>query len=242
LTRIPIAKPAKGGKDVVDEIKFAEGAYNPQYRKHLQSYAYSIKQVRFKRNDHSQVETSDFRWIGTDMVAVTQMEVTHFKKELRIVIQNATEVHTYSTKGVLLHRQQLQAVLFNQQTSLLFTELNKIGFFKTNGTISSVYCRAEETLVAAVTDGFSAGHVYGLSKTGTVFVFRTSNLLLTPDTTECTLEAKVQAASSGYKMISIKGGLLVKSDLTADYVYLNTSTFMLNRIKQFPDFELPEPQ
>ena len=83
--------------------------------------------------------------------------------------------------------------------------------------------------------------MYGLSKTGTVFVFRTSNLLLTPDATECTLEAKVQAASSGYKMISIKGGLLVKSDLASDYVYLNTSTFMLNRIKQFPDFELPVP-
>ena len=88
-------------------MKFAEGAYSLQYKKHLQSYVYSVKQVRFKRNDHSQVETSDFRWIGTDMVAVTTMEVTHFKKEIRIVIQNATEVHTYNTKGALLHRQQL---------------------------------------------------------------------------------------------------------------------------------------
>lgn len=73
-------------------------------------------------------------------------------------------------------------------------------------------------------------------------MFRTSNLLLTPDATECSLEAKMQAASSGYKMISIKGGLLVKSDLFSDYVYLNTSTFMLNRGKQFPDYELPVPQ
>lgn len=149
------------------------------------------------------------------MLAVTQMEVTNFKKEGRIVLQNATDVHTYNTKGALLHRQQLEGILSNQQTSLLFTESNKIGFFKTNGTISNVYCRAEETLIAAVTDGFSAGHVYGLSKTGTVFVFRTSNLLLTPDATECTLEAKVQAAHSGYKMMSIKGGLLVQSDLAA---------------------------
>lgn len=94
-----------------------------------------------------------------------------------------------------------------------------------------MHCHAEETIVAAVTDGISAGLVYGLSTNGTVFVFRTSNLVTSSDVTECTLDTKIQVAQGGYKMISIKGGLLLKPEKFADYIYLNTTTFMINRNK-----------
>lgn len=41
----------------------------------------------------------------------------------------------------------------------------------------------------------SAGYVFGLDKEGTIFVFKTSNLLITPEATECILDTKIKVNS-----------------------------------------------
>lgn len=54
--------------------------------------------------------------------------------------------------------------------------------------------------------------MYGLSKDGYIFVFRTSNLLLQPDATECRLDTKFKVLDSGKSIITVRGGILVESD------------------------------
>ena len=79
-----------------------------------------------------------------------------------------------------------------EHTSLLYTNQNTIGFLKFDGGVGSVMCRAEHDVVfvAAVADGLSAGHTFGLSADGWIFVYKTSNLIQKADATECYLEAK----------------------------------------------------
>lgn len=69
--------------------------------------------------------------------------------------------------------------------------------------------------------------MYGLSKDGYIFVFRTSNLLIQPDATECRLDTKFKVLDSGKSITTVRGGILVESD--HEKVYLNASTFMLQR-------------
>jgi hypothetical protein len=65
---------------------------------------------------------------------------------------------------------------------------------KFDGRVASTVCRAdhESILIKAVTDKMSAGYVFGLDNEGTIFVFKTSNLLVTPEATECILETKIK--------------------------------------------------
>ena len=195
-----------------DEL--APGMYNSQYKKLFKSYCYRVLQLKYRINQTSPVEYSDFRWIGTGLQNVTHMEILQFKNEVRIVIINDTEIYTFSDKGALINMQGRKAYtkIRNDHSSLMIISDNKIGFLRQNGSISNVYCRAghESKLVDAATDGMSSGHVYGLTDTGLIYVFRTSNLLITTDPTECQILTKIQIADSGHSLYSIKGGLLVK--------------------------------
>jgi len=81
-----------------------------------------------------------------------------------------------------------------QTTSIIFTQANKIGFLKVlDGELGPVYCKAshDADLVDAQVDYTSAGFVYGLSaKNRELYVFRSSNLLMNPEATDCKFETK----------------------------------------------------
>ena len=96
-----------------------------------------------------------------------------------------------------------------------------------DGSVGSTFCTAghDAILTSAQADYTSAGYVYGLSSsTEEIYVFRTSNLLATPEAIECTFEMKfklqdtpmlerARATNQTLQMVmtSIKGGLLVTS-------------------------------
>lgn len=107
--------------------------------------------------------------------------------------------------------------------------------------MSTIYCRAERDtqLVAAQVDALSSGHVYGLSTDGYVFVFKTSNLLQNPEASECFLDTKFRVANKATDMATVKGGIIVKTDQGS--LFLNASTFMVNRHTRSAVYELPKP-
>lgn len=104
-----------------------------------------------------------------------------------------------------------------------------------------MFCHAEPQakLVAIQVDSLSTSHVYGLSANGNLYVFRTSNLLQSPEAKNCYLETKIKVAEQAYNMITVKGGIVIDTDLGS--LYLNASTFVVNRFAKNPNYELPKP-
>ena len=103
---------------------------------------------------------------------------------------------------------------------------------KFDGRVASTICRAdhESILIKAVTDKLSDGYVFGLDNEGTIFVFKTSNLLVTPEATECILETKIKVNTLksevyfiGFK--SVKGGLVVSMS-DGNNLFYNTTSLM----------------
>lgn len=55
-----------------------------------------------------------------------------------------------------------------QHSTQLFTKGNSIGFVRFDGSIAGAQCKSplDAELVGAATDSMSAGHLFGLSKSG----------------------------------------------------------------------------
>jgi len=135
-------------------------------------------------------------------------------------------------------------VSFNKQSaSLLFTYENKIGFLKIqreNKNLKSGFghamCKAAHyiSLVDAQVDYMSASIVYGLSKkSNEVFIFKTSNLMITPEANDCKFLTKFSlpdemAKSHEIRMTAVKGGLFLSSD-EGQINYFNTSALVGNK-------------
>ena len=92
------------------------------------------------------------------------------------------------------------------------------------GTVSC-FASHDAILTSAQVDYTSSGYVYGLSASSQeIYVFRTSNLLSTPEATDCTFEMKfklretpllerARETNQTLKMAltTVKGGLIVTS-------------------------------
>ena len=63
--------------------------------------------------------------------------------------------------------------------------------------------------MGAAIDSVSAGHTYAITDSGELYVFRTSNLLSSPDPTECRFEAKFKTVDTAANLVAVKGGLLI---------------------------------
>ena len=145
--------------------------------------------------------------------------------------------------GHIYYNQSLETeTLGVRQTSILFTTKNKIGFLGIDGKASQIFCTAEpdSRLVSAHVDSLSSGHVYGLSDDGYLYVFKTSNLLQSPEATDCYLDTKFKVAESAKSMVTVKGGIVI--DTEQGSFYLNASTFMINRFARSAQYELPKPK
>jgi hypothetical protein len=87
----------------------------------------------------------------------------------------------------------------------------------------------------------SAGHIFGLSSDGEIFVFKTSNLLQQPEAVECYIDTKFRAITLAEDeqllgLKSIKGGLIVSSN--KGNLYFNATTFMLERLHQYSNYQI----
>ena len=125
----------------------------------------------------------------------------------------------------------------------MFTYDNKIWFLKIqteNKNLKSgfghVMCKAAHyiRLVDVQVDYLSASIVYGLSKkSNEIFIFKTSNLMITPEASECKYLTKVALPDEMKKahevrMTAVKGGLFLSSD-HGQITYFNTSALVLNK-------------
>ena len=132
-----------------------------------------------------------------------------------------------------------------QHSTQMITRDNQISFLRFDGSISEIQCKSpmDTELVVAATDSMSAGHIFGLSKQGVVYIFRTSNLLQAPEATECYLDTHFTvftALNEGEEAVglkTVKGGIIVSTSMERNF-YVNATTFMLERFNPYAIYEL----
>ena len=153
--------------------------YSLRYQNLFADYQYDLKQVIDRPTPNSHLEFQTYKRIALNET-FDDFDIHYFRSNMRIVLWNRHSVLQLDRNGKVFYKEELESdTLGVRQTSIVFTLKNKVGFLGIDGKASAVFCRAEpdSQLVAAHVDALSSGHVYGLSKDGFVYVFKTSNLL-----------------------------------------------------------------
>jgi hypothetical protein len=82
----------------------------------------------------------------------------------------------------------------------VFTQGNRIGFLNAEkGKVGDIYCRASRNadFIHAVIDHDASQFIYALSQeTLEIFVFKTPNLFVNPEPSECVFQTKFSIAES----------------------------------------------